>query len=88
MSSNYRSSKFDNFILDSIVPDINVSIMKPKKYSKFSINKWIDNTKIKISENVQQNSLKIVDWILNTKIKKTKIPIKIKELMELAMKSK
>ena len=43
---------------------------------------------MKISENVQQNSLKIADWILNTKIKKLKVPLKIKELMELAMKSK
>ena len=64
MSSNWRRSKSDNFILDSIVPDIDVPILKPKKNSKFSINKWIDNAKMKISENVQQNSLKIADWIL------------------------
>ena len=88
MSSNWRRSKLDKFILDSIVPDIDVPVLKPKKYSKFSINKWIDNAKIKISENVQKNSLKIADWILNTKIKKLKVPPKTKELMELVMKSK
>ena len=54
MSSNWRRSKLDKFILDSIVPDIDVPVLKPKKYSKFSINKWIDNAKIKISENVQK----------------------------------
>ena len=88
MSSNWRRSKLDNFILDSIVPDIDVPKLKPKKNLKFSINKWIDDAKIKISENVQPNSLKIADWILNTKIKKLKVPPKTEELMELAMKSK
>ena len=88
MSSNCRRTKFGNFILDSIVPDINVPIMKPTKNSKVSINKWIDNAKMKISENVAQNSLKIADWILNTKIKKLAIPAKTKKLIELAMKTK
>ena len=31
MSSNWRRSKSDNSILDSIVPDIDVPILKPKK---------------------------------------------------------
>ena len=88
MSSNWRRSKSDNFILDSIVPDIDVPILKPKKISKFSINKWIDNAKMKISEMFNVNSLKIADWILNTKLKKLKVPLKTKELMELVMKSK
>ena len=47
----------DNFILDSIVPDIDFPILKAKKISKFSINRWIDNDKMKISENIQNNSV-------------------------------
>ena len=88
MSSNWKSYRLDKFILDSIVPDIDVPIRKPKKNSKFTINRWIDNAKMKISENLQRNSLKIANWILNTKLKKLKIPPKTKKLMELVMKSK
>ena len=51
----------DNFILDSIVPDIDFPILKPKKISKFSINRWIDNAKMKISENIQNKNLQIAD---------------------------
>ena len=76
MSSNWKRSRLDNFILDSIVPDIDVPILKPKKISKFSINTWIDNAKMKISENIQRNSFSIADWILKTEIKKLKIPPK------------
>ena len=54
MYSNSKRSEMDNFNLDSIVPDIDVPILKPKKISKFSINRWIDNAKMKISENVQR----------------------------------
>ena len=32
MSSNWKRSKMDNFILDSIVPDIDFPILKPKKF--------------------------------------------------------
>ena len=78
MSSNCKRSKLDNFILYSIVPDINVPIMKPRKNSKLSINKWIDNAIIKISENVQQNSVQIAVWILNTKIKSSRFLPKLK----------
>ena len=60
MSSNWKRSKLDNFILDSIVPDIDVPILKPKKISKFSINRWIDNAKMKISENIQRKSLQLL----------------------------
>ena len=88
MSSNWKRSKMDNFILDSIVPDIDFPILKPKKISKFSINRWIDNAKMKISENIQNKNLQIADWILNTEIKKLKIPRKTKELVKLVMKSK
>ena len=85
---DWKRSKLDNFILDSIVPDIDVPILKPKKISKFSINRWIDNAKMKISENLQRNSLNIADWILKTEIKKLKIPPKTKKIMELVMKRK
>ena len=74
MSSNWRRLKLDTFILDSMVPDINVPILKPENISKFYINRWIDNAEMKISENVKCNSLKIADWILSTEIKKLKIP--------------
>ena len=53
MSSNWRRPKLDEFILDSIVPDIDVPILKPKKSSKFSINRWIDNAKLKILDKVK-----------------------------------
>ena len=88
MSSNWKKPKLDNFILDSIVPDIDVPILKPKKISKFSISRWIDNAKMKILENVQRKSLQTANWILNTEIKKLKIPPKTRKLMELVMKSK
>ena len=88
MSSNWKRTKLDNFISDSIVPDIDVPILKPKNISKFSINRWIDDAKMKISENVQHNSLKIADWILKTEIKNLKISPKTEKLMELVMKSK
>ena len=70
MYSNWKRTKMDYFILDGIVPDIGVPILKPKKISKFSINRWIDNAKMKISENIQRKSLEIANWILNTKLKK------------------
>ena len=88
MSSNWKRSESDKYILDRIVPDIDVPILKPKKVSKFSISKWIDNAKMRILETIQQNSLKIADWILKTEVKKLKIPPKTKKLMELVMKSK
>ena len=61
MSSNWKRTKLDNFILDSIVPDIDVPILKPRNISKFSISRWIDDAKMKISENLQRNNLNIAD---------------------------
>ena len=75
--------------LDTIVPDINVPIMKiserkPSKPNRFNSRKWLQNA-------VNQTSLQIADWILNAekeKIKKLSLPAKIKDLRELVMKSK
>ena len=76
-------------LLDTNVPDINVPIMelserKPSKTNRFNFRKWFQNA-------VKQTSLQIADWILNTGnkiIKKLPLPAKIKNLVELVMKSK
>ena len=76
-------------LLDTNVPEINVPIMelserKPSKTNRFNSRKWFQNA-------VKQTSLQIADWILNTGkkiIKKLPLPAKIKDLVELVMKSK
>ena len=50
---------------DSIVPDINVPIMKPSKPNRFNLIKWINKAKTKISENVERRSSQIANWILS-----------------------
>jgi hypothetical protein len=76
-------------LLDTNVPEINVPIMelserKPSKTNRFNSRKWFQNA-------VKQTSVQIAHWILNTGkkiIKKLPLPAKIKELVELVMKSK
>ena len=76
-------------LLDTYVPEINVPIMelgerKPSKTNRFNSRKWFQNA-------VKQTSLQIAYWILNTGkkiIKKLPLPAKIKDLVELVMKSK
>ena len=76
-------------LLDTNVPEINVPIMelserKPSKTNRFNSREWFQNA-------VRQTSLQIADWILNTGkkiIKKLPLPAKIKDLVELVMKSK
>ena len=76
-------------LLDTNVPEINVPIMelserKPSKTNRFNSRKWFQNA-------VKQTSLQIAHWILNTGkkiIKKLPLPAKIKDLVELVMKSK
>ena len=76
-------------LLDTVVPDINVPIMKtnkrkPSKRHRFNSRKWFQNA-------VKQTSLQITHWILNTeieKIKKLPLPAKIKDLVDLVRKSK
>ena len=75
-------------LLYSMVPDINVPIMKPSKPNRFNFEKWIDNAKTKISENVKRRSSQIANWILNTTIVKSHLPAKIKELIKVIMETK
>ena len=72
-------------LLDSLVPDINVPIMKPSKPIRFNLKKWIDNAKTKLSENVKRKSSQIANWILNPRIGKSHLPAKIKELIKMVM---
>ena len=91
MNSNKQTAvkQTDTHLLDTIVPDINVPIMKisegkPTKTNRFNSREWFRNA-------VRQTSLQIADWILNTEIKEMKklpLPLKIKHLVELVMKSK
>ena len=79
----------DTNLLDTNVPEINVPIMelserKPRKTNRFNSRQWFQNA-------VRQTSLQIAHWILNTGkkiIKKLPLPAKIKDLVELVMKSK
>jgi len=89
---NMNSKKTDGFEttdtnkLDTIVPDINVPIMKtnerkPSKQNRFCSKKWFQNA-------VKQTSLRIAIRILNIKKDETEkllLPAKIKDLMELVM---
>ena len=91
MNSNKQKAvkQTDTHLLDTIVPDISVPIMKtserePNKTNRFNSRRWFQNA-------VRQTSLQIADWILNAemkKIKKLPLPRKIKDLVELVMKSK
>ena len=61
-----------------------LSERKPSKTNRFNSRKWFQNA-------VKQTSLQIAHWILNTGkkiIKKLPLPAKIKDLVELVMKSK
>ena len=95
MTDHSNNSEVGEFILDSIVPDINVPIMKLSRKKTFNMEKWIDKTTAKISTKIKQKSMQIANWILNTKIEKNQVhakakglPGKIKDLMKLVLKSK
>ena len=95
MTDHSNNSEVGEFILDSIVPDINVTIMKLSRKKTFNMEKWIDKTTAKISTKIKQKSMQIANWILNTKIEKNQVhakakglPGKIKDLMKLVLKSK
>ena len=91
MDSNKQMDSKQTYtnLLDTNVPEINVPIMelserKPSKTNRFNSRKWFQNA-------VKQTTLQIAHWILNTgkkMIKKLPLPAKIKDLMELVMKSK
>jgi len=88
-SKKQMASKQTANLLDTNVPEINVPIMelserKLSKTNRFNSRKWFQNA-------VKQISLQIAHWILNTGkkiIKKLPLPAKIKDLVELVMKSK
>ena len=88
MSTNSKTYEVSEFILDSIVPEINVPIMKPSRKKPFKIKEWINNAITKISNQIKQKSMQIAEWILNAKIKKYQVPSKIKNLVKLVLKSK
>ena len=88
MSHNLKTYEVGEFILDSIVPEINVTNMKLSRRKRFNMKKWIENAKTKSSENVKRKSSQIANWILNTKIKKSELPAKIKAMMKLVLNSK
>ena len=95
MSSTKRKMKKRNNdvdaganLLDSLVPDINVPIMKPSKSAWFK--NWIQNAKCKMreaSETIKQRSMEIANWILK-RIVKSHLPTKIKELIKMVMDTK
>ena len=95
MSSNEQMMKkrYDDVdaganLLDCLVPDIDVPIMKPSKRNRFNFKKWIDNAKTKLAENIKRKSSQIADWILNTRIVKTYLPPKINDLIKTVMGTK
>ena len=87
MSNNSKTYEVGKFILDSIVPEINVPIMKLSRRKRFNMKKWIENAKTKLSENVERKSSQIANWILNTKFKKSELLAKIKAMMKLVLNS-
>ena len=93
MTDHSKNSEVGVFILDSIVPDINVPIMKLSRKNPFNMEKWINKTTAKISKKIKQKSMQIANWILNTKIEKNQVPskslpVKIKDLMNTVLRSK
>ena len=88
MSTNSKAYEVGHFILDSVVPEINVPIMKPSRRKPFKIKQWINNAITKISNQIKQKSMQIAEWILNAKIGKYQVPAKIKDLVKLVIKSK
>ena len=73
-------------LLDSLVPDINVPIMKPSRGAWFK--NWIQNAKCKMheaSETIKKRSMEISNWILNKRIVKSHLPAKIKDLIKMVM---
>ena len=91
MNSNKQmaSKQTDARLLDTNVPDINVPIMKMSKRKPTKTNRF--NSRKLSQYAVKQTSLQIADWILNTGInemKKSPLPLKIKDFVELVMKSK
>ena len=88
MSTNSKTYEVGEFILDSIVPEIIVPIMKPSRRKPFEIKKWINNATTEISKQIIQKNMEKEKWILNAKIEKYQVPSKIKNLVKLVLKSR
>ena len=88
MSNNSKTYEVGEFILDSIVPEINVPIMNLSRRKPFKMKQRINNATTKISNQIEEKSKQIAEWILNTKIEKYQVPAKIKNLMKLVLNSK
>ena len=89
MKKHYDDAVAGANLLDSLVPDIKVPIMKPSK--GVWLKNWIKNAKCKMreaSETIKRKSMQIAHWILNTKIMKSALPEKTKEMITLVMGSK
>ena len=96
MTSNEQTMKKSNDdvvtgvnLLDSLVPDINVPIMKPNKGAWFK--NWIQNAKCKMrgaSETIKRRSTEIANWISNKRIVNSHLPAKIKDLIIMVMETK
>ena len=77
VKTHYDDGDAGGNLLDSLVPDINVPIMKPSKGAW--LKNWIKNAKCKMreaSETIKRRSMQIAHWILNTKIMKSALPEK------------
>ena len=61
MTDHSKNSEVGEYILDSIVPDINVPIMKLSRKKPFNMEKWIHKTTAKISKKIKQKSMQIAN---------------------------
>ena len=89
MKKRNHDDEVGSNLLDSLVPDINVPIMKPSKGAWFK--NWIQNAKCKMhdaSETIKQRNMEIANWILNKRIVKSHLPAKIKDLIKVVMGTK
>ena len=68
MSTNSKTYEVGQFILDSVVPEIVVPIMKSSRIKPLNMEERINKTTAEISKKIKQKSRQITNWILNTKI--------------------
>ena len=61
MIDHSKNSEVGEFILDSIVPDINVPIMELSRKKTFNMEKWINKSTAKISNKIKQKSVQIAN---------------------------
>ena len=54
MSTNSKTYEVGRFILDSVVPEINVPVMKPSKRKPFKMKQWLNKATTKISNQIKR----------------------------------